>query len=188
MENNLKIPEQYTSLEFIHPISWSEIFGKWREGEAGQESWQKLWKERGFSSWDEWRAAYAAPLEPENLQWSLYKINNPLKEFPLIFGVPTDAWIRKAYNGETTKRLDEIVDVPVFKENDKVLAIKKDFPKETMFTGLVCDDKIVLVEGMHRACVITSWDQQIPLNSEITIALALWEKEIPRIGGDYKNN
>jgi hypothetical protein len=187
MENKLEIPAEYSSLKFIRPIAWQEIFEQWRKGEAGQESWKKHWEDRGFSSWNEWRQAYAAPLQPESLQWYLYRINNPLKEFPLIFGVPADAWIRKAYDGETTKKLSEITNAPVFKENNKIIAIKKDFPKETMFTGLICENKIVLVEGMHRACAIASWNQNIPFDSQVSIALALWNKEIPAIGGNYKN-
>jgi len=187
LASEIKIPIEYTSLEFVRPITWEEIFNQWRKGEAKQKSWKKHWEERGFSSWEEWRQAYAAPLQPEFLSWYLYKINDPLKEFPLIFGVPADAWIRKAYNGEKTKQMQDIINAPVFKENDKIIDIKKDFPKETMFTGLICENKIVLVEGMHRACAIASWDPNIPFDSQLTIALALWNKEIPDIGGNYKN-
>lgn len=186
MENELKIPNQYASLEFVRSISWPEIFDQWKASEAHQESWKKHWEERGFSSWDEWRTAYVAPIEPETLSWSLYKINNPLQELPLIFGVPADTWIKKAYAGETTKKLKDILDTPLVKENDKISAVKNNFPKETMLTGLIFGDKIMLVEGMHRACALASWDTKVPLNSEITIALALWKKEIPRVGGNYK--
>jgi hypothetical protein len=187
IENGIEIPAEYTSLEFVRPISWEEIFDQWRKGEAGQESWKRHWEERGFDSWDEWRTAYAEPLQPASLHWSLYEIKNPLKEFPLIFGVPTDAWIRKVYNGETTKQLRKITDSPFFQENEKVSSIKKSFPQETMLTGLVHENKIILIEGMHRACALAGWDKNIPLDSEITIALALWDKEISRIGGNYKN-
>lgn len=183
----LAIPNQYSSLEFIKPIGWPEIFETWRKGEAHQESWKKHWEERGFSSWEEWREAYAQPLTSEGLDWHLYKINKPLEEFPNIYGVPSDAWIKKAYNGEKTKILKDIINLPIVTENDKVTAIKKYFPKNTMFTGIIVDEKIVLIEGQHRALALTSWDKSVPLNSEIMIALTEWkEKEIPRIGGNYK--
>jgi hypothetical protein len=187
IEKNLVIPKDYSSFEFVRPISWEEIFNCWRRGEAGQESWKRHWEERGFDSWDEWRTTYASPLQPASLQWHLYKITDPLKDFPSIFGVPANAWIKKAYNGEATKQLKTILDNPIIKENDKIQAIKKDFPKETMLTGIIYDEKIVLIEGMHRACAMASWDPKIPFNSDVTIALALWEKEIPAIGGNYKN-
>lgn len=57
-----------------------------------------------------------------------------------------------------------------------------------MFTGIVHDERIVLVEGMHRACALAGWDKPTPPESEIAIALAQWkEKEIPIIGSGWKN-
>ncbi|MFH0969267.1 MAG: hypothetical protein V1804_02055 [Patescibacteria group bacterium] len=176
----LKIPKQYASFEFIKPIKWNEVFDVWRKGEAWQESWKKHWREQGFDSWDEWREAYAVPLSPETLEWNLYEIRYPLKDFPLIYGVPSVSWIKKAYSGEKTKQLKEILDLPIIKDNLKILSIKKDFPKETMFTGIIYKDKIILVEGMHRASALAGWDKNNLLNSKIIIALANWDqKEIP---------
>jgi len=182
----LNIPKIHTSLEFISPISWLEIFATWKAGEAHQKSWQKHWQERGFASWDEWRQAYAAPLKPETLNWFLYKIKDPLKELPNFYGTPTKAWIEKAYGGEQTKKFSEIINFPIIKDNFKVLDIKENFPRKTMFTGLIHDNNIVLVEGMHRGAALADWDSQKSLNSEITIALAEWNDKIPAIGGDYK--
>jgi len=183
----LNIPQQYSSLEFTKSITWLEIFGAWREGEANQESWKKHWEERGFDSWDEWREAYAAPLEPKNLAWSLYKINDPIKDLPNFYGTPTRGWIDKAYGGKKTMLLKDLVKLLIISENEKVAAIKNNFPKETMLTGLIYKNNIILIEGQHRACALASWDSQTPLNSEVAIALAEWNKsEIPIIGGNYK--
>lgn len=56
-----------------------------------------------------------------------------------------------------------------------------------MLTGLVYDEKIILVEGMHRVLALASWDSKTPLDSEVIIALALWDKEtIPTIGSESK--
>lgn len=181
----LNIPEQY-NLEFIKAITWPEVFDKWREGEAGQKSWKKHWEERGFESWDEWRETYAAPLDPQNLEWSLYKINDPIKDLPLFYGTPTRGWVDKAYEGKTTILLKNLVVLPIITENEKVLSIKKDFPKATMLTGLIHENNIILIEGQHRACALASWDPKTLLNSEVTIALAEWGKEIPILGGNYK--
>lgn len=182
----LTIPEQYISLIYIKPFAWQEIFDIWRELEAWQESWKRHWTERGFDSWDEWREAYAAPLHPETLTWELYQITDPAKDLPFFYGTPTKSWIEKAYNGETTKQLSSIVHLPIVAENDKILDIKKDFPKETMLTGLVHNGKIILIEGMHRACAIATWDAKTPFIGKITIALAEWNDSIPAIGGNYK--
>jgi len=183
----LIIPKQYSSLKLIRPISWEEIFNNWRELEAWQESWKRHWESRGFSSWDEWREGYAAPLNPTTLEWYLYQISDPVRDLPLFYGVPSRSWVDKAYGGETTKQLKDILELPIVSENSKVLGIRKDFPKKTMFTGLVYDGKIVLVEGMHRSCVLAGWNPKIPFEGEVTIALASWDKkEIPIVGGNYK--
>lgn len=185
--NMLDIPKQYSSLKFVKSISWTDIFDTWREGEAQQESWKKHWEERGFASWDEWRKNYAAPLQPEKLQWFLYHIENPIVDLPFFCGVPSRSWIEKAYQGETTKQLNGLINLPIFRDNPKVADIKKNFPEKTMLTGLVCDEKIILVEGMHRASALASWASGKPLNGEVTIALALWDKEdIPVIGSGSK--
>jgi hypothetical protein len=160
----------------------------WRKGEVWQESWKKHWEERGFDSWEEWRNAYVKPLHPEKLEWFLYKIKSPLEIFPGIYGVPSRSWVDKAYGGKTTKRLKDIVRTKLFVENEKIKEIKNNFPKNTLFTGLVHEDKIILIEGMHRACALTSWDKSKKLECDISIALAEWtKKEIPVVGGNYKN-
>ena len=182
----LNISKTYTSLELVGPISWPEIFAVWKAGEAHQPSWQKHWQERGFDSWEEWRQAYAAPLHPETLSWFLYKIKDPIKDLPLFYGVPTKAWIEKAYDGKQTKMFSEIINLPILKDNAKVLDIKQSFPQKTMLTGLIYGNDIILVEGMHRAAALADWDPQKSLDSEVTIALAEWNNKLPAIGGDYK--
>lgn len=183
----LEIPEQYTSLEFIKDIAWPEIFSTWRNMEASQESWQKHWEERGYTSWDEWREAYAAPLKPGTLEWFLFCFKDPLKDFPLMYGVPSRSWVDKAYDGKTTKMLKDILNLPIISENPKVHDIKKDFPSETMLTGIIFQNNIVIVEGMHRACALAEWDPNTPFMGKVNLASAEWnEKEIPIIGGNYK--
>jgi len=182
----LNIAKKYKSLEFVKPIKWPEVFGVWREGEAGQASWKKHWEERGFASWEEWREAYVAPLEPKNLHWSLYKINDPIKDLPFFYGTPTRGWVDKAYGGKKTLLLKNLVQLPIITKNEKVLSIKKYFPKKTMLTGLIYKDNIILIEGQHRASALASWYIQTLLDSEVTIALAKWnQNEIPVLGGNY---
>ncbi|OGI16525.1 MAG: hypothetical protein A3J63_02910 [Candidatus Moranbacteria bacterium RIFCSPHIGHO2_02_FULL_40_12b] len=182
----LNIPKQFSSFKFIRPIQWPEIFDAWRSGEARQESWKRHWEERGFGSWDEWRTEYAKPFQPETLNWFLYEISDPTREFPEIYCVPSKSWIEKAYGGKITKQFKDIAGDPIIKDNNKIIAIKNDFPKKTMLTGLLCGEKIVLVEGMHRAAALATWDSKVPFNSKIYMAIAEWNKEIPIIGGNYK--
>lgn len=181
------IPSQYTSFKYVRPISWEKIFSIWRELEAWQESWQKHWTERGFDSWDEWREAYARPLRPETLSWELFSVSDPLRDFPSLYGTPTDGWIKKAYNGKITKQLKELSKLPIVRDNEKILDLKKHFPAETMLTGLIHNDTIVLIEGMHRANALANWNPNTPFTGTVTIALAEWNEPIPAIGGNYKN-
>lgn len=182
----INIPKQFTSFKLIGPIQWPEIFDAWRKGEAQQESWKRHWEERGFSSWEEWRTVYAKPLHPETLNWFLYEITNPTEELPEIYAVPSKAWIEKAYGGEKTKQFKDLAEHPIIKDNDKILAIQNNFPDETMLTGLICDDEIVLVEGQHRGAALAAWNDKIPFTRKVFIALAKWPEEIPTLGGNYK--
>ncbi len=182
-----KMSKSHLFLEFLRPIAWTDIFDIWRECEAWQRSWKEHWESRGFESWNEWRSTYIRPYHPETLDWSLYRIPDPTAAFPDVYGVPTDAWIRKAYGGETTRRLREIVDAPVIKENAKIDAIKSNFPDSTMLIGLLFRGDIVLLEGTHRAIALATWNPDTLFASQVTIALAEWTKpELLRIGGDYK--
>ncbi len=183
----LTIPSQYTSLKYIRPTSWKEVFDTWRELEAWQKSWKQHWTERGFDTWDEWRKAYIEPYQPTNLSWELYEITEPLKDAPYFYGTPTKGWIEKAYAGETTLQLKELAQHPILKDNEKINDIKRNFPAETMLTGVVYDNKIVLLEGMHRANALANWSSGSSFTGKVTIALANWSKPLLRIGGNYKD-
>ncbi len=182
----IAIPKQYTSLIHIKSLSWEEVFSAWRELEVWQDSWKQHWTERGFDSWDEWRGAYVDPLHPETLSWELYHIGNPIKDLPFFSGVPTQGWAEKAYNGETTKQLKDISHLPLVTEHQKILALRQNFPKETMLIGIVHKGNIILIEGMHRASALATWNSHTPFIGSVAIALAQWDASIPTLGGDYK--
>jgi hypothetical protein len=184
----LDIPLKYKSIKIIESISWKEIFYKWREGEAKQESWKRHWKERGYSSWKQWRVSYVAPIRPEKLNWFLAEVGDPFREVPNFFGVPSKGWIDHAYGGQISKRLKDLSESSIIKDNDKILAIQKDFPTEVMIIGLIWQNDIILVEGMHRACALVDWDRSKRLKSKVLIALAVWsKKEIPIIGSERQS-
>lgn len=181
------IPKQYLSITFVQDISWQEVFDTWRDLEARQESWQRHWEERGFDSWDEWRKTYLEPYHPELLSWTLYEITSPLQDVPHFYGTPTKGWIEKAYKGETTMQLKDLVTHPIITNNEKIIDIRKDFPAKTMLTGIIFENKIVLLEGMHRANAITTWDPKNTFTGTIMIALAEWNQPLVKIGGNYKS-
>lgn len=178
----MKIPDQYKSLEYIHDMDWDEIFSIWRSYEAYQKSWEEHWRERGFSSWDDWRKNYISPIDPGNKYWKIYRIKN-VNDILNFYGVPSRGWIEKCYNGEITKRLSEIEEHPIVRNNNKIDVIKNNFPYQTMLTGVINKNKIVLVEGMHRAMALTGMAKSgLKNNGDVVIALAEYEGELPRLG------
>ncbi len=177
-----KIPSQYKSLKNLGVVSWERIFDQWRRGEQWQKMWQNHWRERGFDSWDEWRTNYIAPLRPEQRRWNLYRIDD-LAEVTEFYGVPSRAWIEKCYNGEMTMKLADIVNHPIVTDNEKIHSIRQNFPLSTMLTGVINNDRIVLVEGMHRACALTlsARRQSLPI-AAVTVALTVAEDKLPKLG------
>lgn len=184
----INIPKRYGSLKFSGLITWNMIFRRWEEAESHQETWKKHWEGRGFESWREWREDYISPFKPASLKWFLFQITDPVKDSLSMFGVPSKTWSKLAYAGETTKRLQEIKNLPIVVENPKVIAIRENFPQKTLLTAVVNGGRIVLVEGMHRSCALATWPTEKDCFEEVFLALAVWKKEIPTIGGNFKRN
>lgn len=179
----LKIPEQYKSLEYTRPVTWDEVFGVWRKGEAYQESWRAHWRARGFDSWEEWRKSYSSPLRPEKRDWHLYKLENS-QNILEVYGVPSRGWIAKCYDGEKTKKLSALLDHPIVAKSKKVEECRNNFPKKTMLTGVVHDGKIILIEGMHRALALAQMARDgKSTKSDISMALCEYaERRLPPLG------
>ncbi len=177
----MKIPKQYKSLKYIHDIEWGDIFAVWRAHEAYQKKWQNHWEERGFKSWDEWRKDYIAPLKPEMLKWQVFRIGKIPADIPKIYGVPSRGWIKNIYKGKVTIPLAEVVRLVGGEKNEKVKAIKNNFPYQTMLTGIIHQDKIILVEGMHRAVALAMMEGD-EFIGDVVIALAGYDGELPSVG------
>lgn len=175
----MKIPEQYKSFKYEGDIEWKDIFSVWRAYEAYQEDWQRHWLDRGFESWDDWRKNYIAPLEPEKNLWKIYRITEPIRDINLIYGVPSRGWQEKCYEGEETKMIGDILMHPVVLGNEKVKSIIGNFPFQTMLTGIIYKDKIILIEGMHRALALAQLREH---EGDVVMALAEFEGGLPSIG------
>lgn len=181
------IPKQYRSLKFQGLIHWSTVFNHWEKAEAHQDSWREHWEKRGFKSWREWREDYISPLKPAGLKWFLFQVTDPAKDVPLFYGVPSKTWSEFAYEGEKTRQLGEVKNFPVVTENQKISAIKENFPCGTLLIAVLNEKRIVLLEGMHRACALADWPEEKSCFEEVHLALAIWKKEIPTLGIGQKN-
>ena len=180
---NLKIPKQYKSLKYIHDIKWHDIFTIWRVYESYQKDWQDHWEKRGFKSWDEWRNDYISPLKPKGRKWSVYRVENPSVDFPQIYGVQSRGWRKAFYDDEFTIPLSGVVekiegDLSAGRQkNKKVEAVKNNFPYQTMLTGIVNKDRIILIEGMHRGVALAMMSEN-EIKGDVVIALAEYDKDL----------
>ena len=171
-------------LEYVKPLSWEETFGFWRENEASRPNWIKAYKNRGFSSWDDWRQTYTKQLGCEKLQWHLYKLISPVKHVPSFYGGPYRTWVERFYGGKKVCKFSEIIKLAEIQKNKDINSIANNFPKETVIIGLEVKEKIVIIEGMHRCCAIALMSKnKKEIKSNIVIALAECPKnDLPVIG------
>ena len=149
----------------------------------------KVYKSRGFGSWDDWRQTYAKQLGCEKLQWHLCKLIDPAKHVPYFHGGPYRNWVKYFYGGKRICKFSEIIKFSKIQKHEGVNSIINDFPKETVIIGLVVKGEIVIIEGMHRCCAIALMNKdQKEIESNVFIALAEYPKnDLPVIGKVVKD-
>lgn len=184
---------RYPSLCFDRPLSWKEVFEIWRKNEESTGEWEEHWKRRGFSDWESWRSDYAFPLEPEEREWKLFTIGEPFRDVPKFLGAPSVAWIANVYRDSGTLPLADIVTLPQFSKvnQEKVSALRAQFPSETILTGIVWCENVIIIEGMHRACALSLGcsDSQSVYRKGVSIALSQWPyRSLPLLGGKSLSN
>jgi len=140
----------------IKELKWNDVFEIWRKNEDYHNShWVSLWQERGFKSWEDWRMTYAERFElPKLNDWVIYDINNPLEFIPQICGGSFSSWLERYYNGENNPTFAQIAQHPDVQSHQGIIKFMEDFPAETIISGVILGNKIVVVEGMHRCVAI----------------------------------
>ncbi len=169
----------------ISSVSWPTLFRAWEKCEASQTGWQRHYRERGFASWREWRTAAYRRLKPTTRKWIVYKVDHPELVVPTWFGGPFRGW-RKHYQGSavTFKTLALRQSI---RHHGKVLSIMKNFPRMTQLLGVVWKGRIVVIEGMHRACAVAlSAKQGKKLKTSMTIALTTLSGKPPNLSSGRK--
>jgi len=184
----MDIGNKQIQLEFIKNLSWPEVFEIWRKNEKSRPNWEKHFKSRGFSSWEEWRSKYAEAFRCAEAKWVLYKITNPVRDVPLFYGGPFRAWIERFYKDKKTmtfRRLADLPDIQVHQGTDEMVA---NFPKDTKITGLIVDGEIYIIEGMHRCAALALMNQRgLKHDSDVFITLAQSPStKLPPVVGGFK--
>ncbi len=159
--------------EYIKLLSWPEVFEIWRATEASNPNWEAHYKERGFNSWEEWRKVYSTGFRCADREWHFYKIIDPLGSVPKFHGGPFRGWKEKYYAGDELPTFNQLIQNPEIEQHDYVRQLMNDFPKETTITGLLADNGIVIIEGMHRCLAIAlAASLGRTVKSDISVALA----------------
>jgi hypothetical protein len=106
------------------------------------------------------------------------RIKNPSVDVKRIYGVPSKGWKKNVYGSKITIPLAEVMEkISSDKQkNKKVKAIKNNFPYQTMLTGVVNEDRIILIEGMHRGVALVMMNKR-EIKSDVVIALAEYNNE-----------
>lgn len=152
-------------MKFIKETTWQEIFEGWRQREAHNPGWIACAKEKGWPDWESWRRCTAHQINAENRDWKIFEFTNPMEEIPLMLIGPYSGWqSRVIHKNKTTFK--ELLEIPSqyeeWSKHSGVLAIMNGLPFKTEFIGFVRKDinKIVCIEGHHRATAITLAKQQ----------------------------
>lgn len=173
-------------LSLIKKIPWEEVFGYWHNNEKDNEDWIKLYRQRGYNNWHDWRMTYAKPLLLDELDWSLYKIKEPLNIVPNFFGGPFTVWKKYYYGEKDSLQYKDLLNDKVLNRIDgKVYRLTKNFPAQTYLIGVVVDGRIVIVEGTHRCLAISLMAKDNKdFNTIVYIALAPSKLDkLPIVGG-----
>ncbi|MFH1509205.1 MAG: hypothetical protein ABIE68_03510 [bacterium] len=169
------------NIKEVKSLTWDEVFEFWRGNEADSPAWEKHYKSRGFNSWEEWRETYAKRFKCRDKKWGLYKVVEPLKSVPEFFGGPFSGWTKLYYNGAKERTFSELAENKEIQANGIVNRLIKDFPEETIITAMrVKNEKIVVIEGMHRCLALAMMAKNNKHHSgKVLLALGESDEELP---------
>ncbi len=165
--------------KFIGPKSWSRVFAAWQKREGTQSDWQEVARKKGFKSWRTWRWVWLENIGASHRRWYRYRIDDPSKIVSQFLVGPTQSWQKYFPKHERlTHTFADLVNTS-WHARDKELKIKPIFGA-TEFIGVVRpDNKIVLIEGHHRAAAVAlaqKLSKKITFKVKPTIALTHFKK------------
>lgn len=172
-------------LKLIKKLSWNEVFFIWQENEKDNPNWQKLTKERGFASWEDWRLqGYALPFGCDKASWSLYESSDATKVIPYFYGGPFKGWIEKHYGGKKEMTFKKLAKLPELANHPAIVRMKADFPQDSIVICLMVQEKIYVIEGMHRSVTLAIMAKE-GNDKKVSLRLAIGRlpfKELTKVG------
>lgn len=163
----------------LKKITWRKVYKIWQEAETNND----LWRRRGFSSWKKWRDAYVLPLGLNKLKWQIGELKNP-KKILNFYGGPFKAWKKYFYKNKNTLNFKELIKLKEIRKNKKISAIQNHLPKKITLIAIKKNNKIIIVEGMHRATALALLlNNKQKTETKINIAIAKYRKKnLPLLG------
>lgn len=150
----------HPSLTLVEDCSWETVLDHWEHTES-TAGWEPVWRDRGFSSWREWRLSYLGELNPSNRAWKRYRLSDPHLLLKDAFGGGFKGWREYAPQGATCATFEQIASHPNVAANTKVAGILDTFPAETVLIGCTDGDRLMIFEGMHRStAMVYAWLRQ----------------------------
>ena len=128
----------------------------WFKNEGAKPNWMSLAQERGYASWADWRIKECAtPFDCRNAKWGYYEITDPAHVIENWQGGPFRTWIERHYDGKKSRTFSEIVTRPEISGHLGIRARMADYPVDIPIIAMeMIDGKIIVIEGMHRACAL----------------------------------
>ena len=167
----MQLDQKYFKL--IRSLDWEEVFLFWYDNEGQRNNWIDLAKRRGFPSWAAWRLeGYAQPFQCREAKWYLYQVKRPLEIVPTFYGGPFKTWAKLHYQGRNTCTFAQLASLPAIENNSTVNQMAKEFPIDKTLAALLVNDKIMIIEGMHRTCALALKAKRgEPFDQIITMAI-----------------
>lgn len=176
-------------LIYREATTWKSVFSVWKNQEGVREEWHRVAEEKGFASWSDWRGAAAQKINADKRKWDRFEVLSPNQSIPKFLIGPTKTW--QAHFSENEKNIHNfktLVSRISYQNNEKIQAIKHNFPTKTEFIGVVLENNvIVLLEGHHRATAVAlAQKEKKPINfvNNPTIALTPISKDEEKL---FKN-
>lgn len=115
----------------------------------------------------------------------MYKVTNPEIAIPKWFGGPFRGW-QKHYHSQAVT-FKTLATRRAIQKHGYVLRLVKYFPRTTQLLGVIWRGKIVVIEGMHRACAVALAARQgRKIKTSVTIALTPLVGEMPNLSSRSK--
>lgn len=182
-DSPLVLKDEFLAYEM--PLSWESVWDFWRANEESLPHWTAYWRAQGYKSWEQWRTKEFRPFQLETLQWHYYRVELPYISIPAFRGGPFYSWQKRFYGGMHLPTFRDMADQHHgIREDAGIANYLIDFPESTVLVGVVLEEKVVILEGMHRCAALSLVARKgstLDLRHDIRICLAAWPEGRPLV-------